>query len=506
MSAVGEATTAGPDIDDRAEPRTEHVDVLVIGAGISGVSAAWHMRQQRPGTRFVVLDSKDTFGGTWITHRYPGIRSDSDLFTFGYRFKPWMGKPIATAEEILSYMGEVIEENDLARYIRYGHLVERANWSHDDAQWTVEGRRVGTGEPFRITAGFLWMCQGYYRHQGGYTPTWPGAETFGGRIVHPQDWPEDLDLADKRVVVIGSGATAATLVPAIAGRCVHVTMLQRSPTFFRCGRNTSELAEMLREIDIPDEWTHEIIRRKTLLEQGRFAQRSVDEPEAVKEELLAGVRAYVGKDFDIATHFTPKYRPWQQRIAFIPDGDLFQAVADGAASVVTDHIEAFDATGIRLASGAHLDADVIVTATGFNISVLGDIAFTVDGRPLDFSESTTWRGVMFTGLPNFAWVFGYFRWSWTLRSDLVAEFVCRLLDHMDARGVRRVVPQLRPQEADMTLLPWVEEEDFNPGYLKRSMHLLPKQGDRQPWRHTQDYSADKIDLPAADLDDGLRYD
>ncbi|MCO5118377.1 MAG: NAD(P)/FAD-dependent oxidoreductase [Burkholderiaceae bacterium] len=496
---------ADPMSGESSPQPAEHFDVLIAGAGISGVGAAWHLRHRSPEKRFLVLESQDGFGGTWRTHRYPGIRSDSDLFTFGYGFKPWMGKPIATAEEILSYMGEVIDENDLAPHIRYRHVIERASWSGEEARWTVEGRRSDTGEPFRVTASFLWMCQGYYRHARGYTPDWPGTESFGGRIVHPQEWPDDLDLEGKRVVVIGSGATAATLVPAVAGRCAHVTMLQRSPTFFITGRNANELAQTLRELEIPDEWTHEIVRRKILFDQQKFTRRSFAEPETVKAELLAGVRAHLGEDFDIERHFTPSYRPWRQRIAFIPDGDLFRAVADGKASVVTDHIEAFDATGIRLASGGHLDADVVVTATGFDLSVLGDIAFTIDGQPLAFHETTTWRGTMFTGVPNMAWVFGYFRASWTLRSDLVAEFVCRLLGHMDARGAKRVVPRLRPEDADMPALPWVDEEDFNPGYINRGIHLLPKQGDRQPWRHTQDYWVDRDDMPAADLDDGLRY-
>ncbi len=349
------------------------------------------------------------------------------------------------------------------------------------------------------------MCQGYYRHDRGYTPQWPGMDTFGGRIVHPQEWPDDLEIEGRRVVVIGSGATAATLVPAIAGRCAHVTMLQRSPTFFITGRNANELAQTLRELEIPDEWTHEIVRRKILFDQQKFTRRSFSEPEVVKAELLAGVRAYLGEDFDIERHFTPSYRPWRQRIAFIPDGDLFRAIAAGTASVVTDHIEAFDATGIRLASGEHLEADVVVTATGFDLNVLGDIAFSIDGRPLAFDETITWRGTMFTGVPNMAWVFGYFRASWTLRSDLIAGFVCRLLEHMEARGAKRVVPRLRPEDAAMPVLPWVDDEDFNPGYVHRGAHLLPKQGDRQPWRHTQDYWADCVELPAADLDDGLDY-
>jgi cation diffusion facilitator CzcD-associated flavoprotein CzcO len=480
----------------------EDLEVLIAGAGISGVGGAYHLTKQCPGRSFVVLESQDGFGGTWRTHRFPGIRSDSDLYTFGYRFKPWSGAPIATADKILKYMSEVIEENGLARHIRYGHRITGAGWSSADKRWTIEAERVDTGERARFSAKFLWMCQGYYRHSEGYTPQWPGVEVFRGRIVHPQTWPDDLDVSDKRVVVIGSGATAATLVPALAGKCAQLTMLQRSPTFYITGRNANELADMLRGLAVPEEWVHEIVRRKILKDQAVFTRRARHEPEAVKQELLAGVRKYLGEDFDVDRHFTPRYRPWRQRIAFIPDGDLFRAIHEGKASVVTDEIESFTETGIRLKSGASLDAEVIVTATGFNLNVLGDIAFTIDGKPLDFAASVTYRGAMFSGVPNMAWVFGYFRASWTLRADLVADFVCRLLKHMDTRGAGMVVPALRDEDRDMPLAPWVDAEDFNPGYVMRGVDLLPRQGDRMPWRHTQDYWADKDELPAADLEDG----
>ena len=480
----------------------EHFDVLIAGAGISGVGAAYHLAKQCPGRRFVVLEAQEGFGGTWRTHRFPGIRSDSDLYTFGYRFKPWSGAPIATAEKILKYMGEVIEENGLARHLRYRHRIARAIWSSEDKRWTIEAERTDTGERARFTAKFLWMCQGYYRHSEGYTPQWPGMDAFGGRFVHPQRWPDDLELAGRRVVVIGSGATAATLVPALAGKCAQLTMLQRSPTFYITGRNANELADMLRGLEVPEAWVHEIVRRKILKEQAVFTRRARHEPEAVKQELLAGVRKYLGEDFDVDRHFTPRYRPWRQRVAFIPDGDLFCAIRDGKASVVTDEIEAFTGSGIRLKSGASLEADVVVTATGFNLNVLGDIAFTIDGRPLEFAQSVTYRGAMFSGVPNMAWVFGYFRASWTLRADLVADFVCRLLKHMDARGADVVVPALREHDKDMPLLPWVDPADFNPGYVMRGVDLLPRQGDRVPWRHTQDYWSDKDELPAADLEDG----
>ncbi|AVT80340.1 flavin-containing monooxygenase [Rhodopseudomonas palustris] len=496
-SAAASAPFSGP----APHSDCEHVDVLIVGAGISGIGAAYHLTTQCPGTRFAVLEAQDGFGGTWRTHRYPGIRSDSDLYTFGYRFKPWTGKPIATAAEIRDYLGEVIAEHDLDRHIRYRHRIVSANWSNEDACWTIEALRGEGGETVRFTANFLWMCQGYYRHSEGYTPEWPGMAEFKGRIVHPQTWPDDLDVAGKRVIVIGSGATAATLVPSIAPKAEHVTVLQRSPTYFIPGRNKIEIADTLRELGISEDWIHEIVRRKILFDQATFTRRSMSEPEVVKQELLAGVRAHLGPDANLDPHFTPSYRPWRQRIAFVPDGDLFKAIASGKASVVTDEIDRFSEQGIRLKSGETLEADIVVTATGFNLNVLGDIAFSIDGKPLDFAETVTYRGMMFTGVPNMAWVFGYFRASWTLRADLVADFVCRLLSHMKQNGHRSVVPALRPEDRDMALLPWIDPENFNPGYLMRGMHLLPKRGDKPEWQHSQDYWTEKDQFPAIDLDD-----
>jgi cation diffusion facilitator CzcD-associated flavoprotein CzcO len=353
----------------------------------------------------------------------------------------------------------------------------------------------------RFTANFLWMCQGYYRHAEGYTPQWKGMETFKGKIVHPQTWPEDLDYKGKTVVVIGSGATTATVVPAIAADCAHVTVLQRSPTYFIPARNENELANQLRELDIDETWIHEIVRRRILLDQDVFTRRSIEEPETVKQELLAGVRAYLGPDYDIETHFTPKYRPWQQRIAFVPEGDLFKGIASGKASMETGEIERFTENGILLRSGEELKADIVVTATGFNLSILGDIAFRVDGEPVDFAETVTYRGMMFTGVPNLVWVFGYFRASWTLRVDLLGDFVCRLLKHMDMKHAKKVSVALRPEDREMPLLPWIDPENFNPGYLMRSMHLLPKRGDKPEWQHTQDYWRERKELPEIDLDD-----
>ena len=481
---------------------TEYFDVLIVGAGISGVGGAYHLTKQCPDKSFVVLETQESFGGTWLMHRYPGIRSDSDLHTFGYRFKPWTSAPIATAAEIMSYMGEVIAENDLERHIRYQHRITSASWSSQENLWTIEATRSDTGEAVCFSANFLWMCQGYYRHSEGYTPQWDGMEHFQGRIVHPQTWPDDLQLQAKNVVVIGSGATAATLVPAIAGDCGHVTMLQRSPTYFRTGRNAIALAEELRNLQVSEEWIHEIVRRKILFEQDVFTRRSFTEPEQVKQELLSAVRAELGPDYDVEKHFTPSYRPWRQRIAFVPDADLFKGIASGKASVVTDEIERFTATGIQLRSGRTLEADVVIAATGFHLNVLGDINFTIDGEPLVFSDTVTYRGMMFTGVPNMAWVFGYFRASWTLRADLVGDFVCRLLNHMKSKGVNRVTPALRPEDRDMKLLPWIDPENFNPGYIMRGMHLLPKRGDNPVWQHSQDYWAEKDAFPAINLDDG----
>ena len=483
-------------------PRTtEHFDVLIAGAGISGVGAAYHLTTQCPGTSFVALEAQKTFGGTWTTHRYPGIRSDSDLHTFGYRFKPWTTAPIASAAEILKYMGDVIEENDLAPHIRYQHTITSAKWSSEENLWTIEATRTDTGEQLRFTTNFFWMCQGYYRHTEGYTPEWKDMAKFKGGIVHPQKWPEDLDYKNKRVIVIGSGATAATLIPALADDCAHVTMLQRSPTYFRTGRNAIEIAEELRKLQVDEKWIHEITRRKILFDQDAFTRKTFAEPEAAKKDLLSAVEAYLGKDYDIATHFTPKYRPWRQRIAFIPDGDLFQGIKSGKASVVTDEIDRFTEKGILLKSGKELEADIIVTATGFHLCANGDIEFAVDGKKLDFADTVTYRGMMFTGVPNLVWVFGYFRASWTLRVDLVADFVCRMLNHMKETGAKKVTTQLRPEDHNMPLLPWIDPENFNPGYMMRGMHLLPKRGDKPEWQHNQDYWAEKDEFPNIDLKD-----
>jgi cation diffusion facilitator CzcD-associated flavoprotein CzcO len=478
-----------------------HFDVLVVGAGISGIGAAWHLTKQSPETSFVVLETQETFGGTWWTHKYPGIRSDSDLHTFGYSFKPWTSAPIATAAEINKYLGEVIEENDLARHVRYRHKILKASWSSKENLWTIDAVRTDTNEQLQFTANFLWMCQGYYRHSEGYTPKWKDMDKFKGKIVHPQTWPEDLDYKNKKVVVIGSGATAATVIPAIAADVAHVTMLQRSPTYFIPGRNAIPIAEQLRELHVDEEWIHEIVRRQILHNQAIFTKRAFEEPEAVRNELLAGVRANLPEDYDIATHFTPKYKPWRQRIAFVPNADIFKGISSGKASVVTDEIDRFTEKGLLLKSGKELEADIIVTATGFNLCALGDIAFTIDGKPLAFGDTVTYHGMMFTGVPNMVWIFGYFRASWTLRVDLVADFVVRLLKRMKEKGASKVTVELRPEDKDMKILPWIDEDNFNPGYMMRGMNLLPKRGDKPEWQHTQDYWAEKDAIPKINLDD-----
>ena len=481
----------------------ENFDVLIVGAGISGIDAAYHLQQNCPGKTFVLLENQESYGGTWLTHKYPGIRSDSDLFTFGYSWKPWEDKPIATADKILRYLDEALDEQDIRRHVRYRHQVKAARWSSADKRWSVEVLDKETGEIRHFSANFLWMCQGYYRHQKGYTPDFPGMENFKGEIVHPQEWPEDLDYAGKKVVVIGSGATAATLIPAMAEKTEHITMLQRSPTYFFARPNENELATTLRELDIPQEWIHEIVRQKILKDQRMIQTLSFSQPDFLKNELRKAAKEYLGEDFDYEKHLTPKYRPWRQRLALIPDGDLYKAMADGRASIVTDEIETFTETGIRVKSGEELEADIIVTATGFNFCILGDVEIEVDGKKLDFADTVTYRGVMYSGVPNMAWVFGYFRASWTLRADLISGFVTRLMNKMAEKGAEMVVPTLRDEDRGMNFGPFIDPENFNPGYMMRSLHLLPKQGDKDPWRFEHDYFAEKDVLPVAELDDGV---
>lgn len=484
----------------------QHFDVLIIGAGISGLGAACHLRQSFADSSLAIFEAMDGFGGTWWTHRYPGARSDSDLYTYGYGFKPWRGKSIASADEIRAYLAEVIAENDLMPHIRFGHKVTSAQWSSQDRRWTVRATRSDTGESLTVTAGFLWMCAGYYDHDKAYTPEWPGMQDFQGRIVHPQHWPQDLDYAGKRVVVIGSGATAATLIPNMANTAAHVTMLQRSPTFFASEPREHPLEAQLRPLQLPDEWMHEIMRRAHIAKTDAVVQTAYAQPEELRAFLIEQTRAHLPEGYDVGKHFNPRYKPWQQRIAVVPDGDLFAAIRAGRASVATDTIERFDATGIQLTSGEHLAADIIVTATGFNMQFLGGVPFTVDDKAVDFTQQVTWRGVMVQGVPNLAYTQGYFRWSWTLRADLVSDLVCRVIAHMRAHGHGVVEPTLRAEDAHMQRLSWVDSDNINAGYMLRAQDRLVRQGDRSPWRQLLEYGEERTVLPAVvPQEDALSY-
>ena len=476
-------------------------DVLIVGAGISGIGSAYHLKTQCPTKSFAILEAKDDIGGTWHTHRYPGARSDSDLYTFGYRFKPWVGPPIATADEIRKYLRDVVAENDLGTAMHFGRIITRCSWSSTDQRWTVETRtRDGSAGP-TYRANFLWMCQGYYDHENPYLPAWPGMEDYKGQLVHAQTWDEDIDYSGKRVVVIGSGATAATVIPAMAAKAAHVTMLQRSPTYFFCYPNRSDLADRLREIGVDEETVHRVVRLDYLNALKTLDRRAREEPEMVFDELKALIRQYAGPDFEFEPHFIPRYRPWQQRLAFVPDGDMFERIREGKVSAVTDTIDHFTATGIHLGSGENIEADIVVAATGFKLLVMGGIAFEVDGVAVDWSQTPTYRGMMFAGVPNLAWVFGYFRAAWTLRVDLLGDFVCGLLRHMDEKRVSEVAIVIPEALAGEALLPWIEDDNFNPGYLVRDMNKLPKRlGDLPEWRHSQDYWRESVDIPAIALD------
>lgn len=486
-----------------AEPKTAasttHVDVLIVGAGISGIGSAHHLQEQCPGKTYAVLEAKDTFGGTWETHKYPGVRSDSDLYTFGYRFKPWVGAPIASAEEILKYMGEVIEESGIDQHIRYGHRITACSWSSADNLWTVEAQ-TKDGASHTFTANFLWMCQGYYDHETPYLPEWKGVSDFKGQFVHAMKWDPAMDYTGKKIIVIGSGATAATVIPAMAEKAAKVTMLQRSPTYFFAAPNANDLADKLRSGGIDEPTIHRVVRAQIMYDQDQLCQRCIDEPDAVVEELKEAIRAYGGADFEFEPHFTPRYRIWQQRLAFVPNGDLFTAIAMGKVDAVTDTIDRFTEKGILTTSGQELEADIIIAATGFRLSVMGDIPFSVDNQPVDWAKTVTYRGMMFTGVPNMCWVMGYFRASWTLRVDMQADFICKLLNEMGAKHAKRIDVTLREEDHNMAILPWIEADNFNPGYLMRGIDQMPRRGDKPEWRHNQDYWAERREFPEIDLE------
>ncbi len=478
----------------------EHRDVIIVGAGLSGVGAAVHIHERCPRKSYLLLEGRPSMGGTWDLFRYPGVRSDSDMHTLGYRFKPWReAKAIADGSSILRYIRETAAEYGVERHIRFDHQALRAEWSSADAAWTVEVLRKDTGETARFSCNFLYLCAGYYSYREGYTPEFPGRESFRGTIVHPQQWPEDLRYAGKNVVVIGSGATAMTLVPAMAPDVAHVVMLQRSPTYVVSRPDRDVIANGLRKI-LPERWAYAITRWKNVALQQFLYGRTRRQPEKVRAWLLDMVRKELGPDYDVETHFTPRYNPWDQRLCLVPNSDLFKAIRSGKASVVTDRIERFTERGILLASGQELAADIIVTATGLNLVVLGEMRFAVDGALVDFAETWTYKGMMYSGVPNLISTFGYINASWTLRADLTAEYVCRLLNHMDEIGARRVVPQLRAEDRDMPARPWIDQ--FTSGYMQRAMHLFPKQGDREPWINPQNYGRDKKMIRFGPIEDG----
>jgi monooxygenase len=478
---------------------TEHVDVIVVGAGISGIGAAYHLITRCPDRTFAILDGRDDIGGTWDLFRYPGVRSDSDMHTLGYSFKPWTAeKSIADGPSIMAYLRETVAEHGIDRHIRFGHLVTNASWSSDDARWTVTTTDRHTGGTVTFTCNFLFMCSGYYSYRGGHTPDFAGRDSFRGTIVHPQAWPDDLDHTGKRVVVIGSGATAMTLVPAMADQAAHVTMLQRSPTYVVAAPDRDVVANTLRKV-LPDKVAYGITRTKNVAMQQFMYGRTRTAPDKVKQMLLKRVRKEL-PGVDVDTHFTPRYNPWDERMCLVPNGDLFQSIRSGKASVVTDHIDHFDETGIALRSGEHLDADIIVTATGLELVTLGEVAFEVDGEPVDFSRTWTYKGMSYSDVPNLVSTFGYINASWTLRADLISEYVCRLLNHMRATGTDQCTPRLRPSDQGMPERPWID--DFSPGYIERVLHLFPKQGDREPWINPQNYGRDKKMFRTSALDDG----
>ena len=478
----------------------QHVDVLVIGAGISGIGAAYHLQVESPNRTYLILEGRSDIGGTWDLFRYPGVRSDSDMHTLGFEFKPWNAeKSIADGPSIMAYLRETVAEYGIDRHIRFGHLVRRAEWSSDTATWTVEADLVDGGTA-SYTCNFISMCSGYYSYTQGYTPELPGREQFQGEIVHPQAWPEHLDYAGKRVVVIGSGATAMTLVPAMASTAAHVTMLQRSPTYVAAGPDVDKIANGLRKM-LPDRVAYEITRKKNTAFQQIMYRRMRKNPEKAKAFLIGRVGKALGPEYDVETHFTPTYAPWDQRLCLVPNGDLFDAITDGSATVVTDHIETFTETGIALTSGEHLDADIIITATGLNMVTLGEVDFVVDGEPVDFSQTVAYKGFAYSDVPNLASTFGYVNASWTLRADLIARYVCRLLNHMDDTGTEICTPRLRASDASMQLRPLLD--DLTSGYMRRAADRYPKQGDSEPWINPQNYAKDKKMFRKAPVDDGV---
>lgn len=482
----------------------EELDVVIVGAGLSGIGAACHLEDHCPGRSYTLLENRDAIGGTWDLFRYPGIRSDSDMHTLGFSFKPWKErKAIADGPAIKKYVNETADEYGVRKHIRFGHALERARWSSDEKRWILTVRRKDTGETIELACRFLFMCSGYYNYARGYRPEFEGQDDFEGTIVDPQFWPEDLDYTGKRVAVIGSGATAMTIVPNMAEQAEHVTMVQRSPTYVVSRPAEDRIAIALRRV-LPDRWAYALTRWKNVLLQRFLYGRTRAKPEKVKQSLLDRVREEL-PGFDVDRHFTPTYNPWDQRLCLIPDSDLFVRIREGKVSVVTDHIDGFTKSGLRMQSGETVDADIVVVATGLELQVLGGVEFSVDGEPVDFAKTWTYKGMMYSDLPNLAQTWGYINASWTLRADLTSEFICRVLNHMQDTGTEVAVPRLRPEDADMPERPWIR--DFTSGYMQRSMHLFPKQGDREPWLNTQNYLRDRKMIRKAPIDDGvLRFE
>ena len=475
----------------------EHVDVLIVGAGLSGVGAANHLQAACPWASYAVLESRAAIGGTWDLFRYPGIRSDSDMFTLGYSFRPWTGeKAIADGDSILDYIRAAATETGVAGHIRLNHRVLGAAWSSAEARWHVTGERTDTGEDVELTCNFLVSCTGYYRYDHGYEPHFAGTDRFAGTVVHPQAWPADLDTTGKRIVVIGSGATAVTLVPSLAATAAHVTMLQRSPTYIGSLPARDPVADALRRW-LPPSVSGPLVRWLKALGTQAFYQLSRKRPALVKKLIRKRLERALPPGYDIDTHFTPRYDPWDQRFCIVPDGDLFRAIRRGTASVVTDTIDTFTETGIRLKSGQELPADIVVTATGLKMQLLSGVAFDIDGAPVDLAKTMSYKGMMYSDVPNLASAFGYTNASWTLKCDLTCEYVCRLINFMDKRGYAAATP--RQTDPTVTEAPWL---DFSSGYVQRAIDKLPRQGSKRPWKLYQNYALDLITLRYGAVDDG----
>lgn len=474
---------------------SEHLDVLIVGAGLSGIGAAWHLQNQCPGKSYAILEGRNAIGGTWDLFRYPGMRSDSDMYTLGYNFKPWTNpKAIADGPSIREYIRETAVENGIDKKIRFGIKVLKSSWSTEDAIWTVEAKRVDTGEKVKFTCNFLLMCTGYYKYEAGYTPHFEGRERFKGQVIHPQFWPENLDYSGKRVVVIGSGATAVTVVPAMTDKAAHVTMLQRSPTYMVSLPEQDVLANSLRRF-LPERAVYHAIRAKNVALTLGFFNLAQSRPKPIRRLLLAHMRRQLGEGYDMK-HFTPSYNPWEERLCAVPDGDMFKVIRNGKASVVTDHIESFTEKGIKLKSGQELEADIIVTATGLDLVMMGSMELIVDGEPIDISKKMYYKGLMFQDVPNLAMVFGYTNASWTLKADISSEYVCRLLRHMDAVGMRQCTPVNHDQS--------VKAESFinmHSGYIQRVLDKMPRQGDKAPWRLYMNYALDLVALRYRGVED-----